>query len=115
MLTSVDESPGLSETSLFPSASFGIIVLPMSHPDAGWPRAALHALALCAVLSLGFLRLISHRERECTLIDVGAVVFCWVAPRCMRSGGSSICTLATYGDAFFLEYLPADPELCKRS
>ena len=44
MLTSVDESPRLSETSLFPSASFGIIVLPMLHPDAGWPRAAPHAL-----------------------------------------------------------------------
>ena len=39
--------------------------------------------------------------------DVGAVVWCWVAPRGMRSGGSSICTLAANGGRFFLfEYWP---------
>ena len=52
--------------------------------------------------------MISHRERECTPIDVGAVVWCWVAPRCMRSGGSPICTLAACGGAFFLENLAAE-------
>ena len=59
------------------------------------------------MLSLGFLRLISQRERECYLIDVGAVAWCWVAPRCMRSGGSPICTLATFGGALFLKCLAA--------
>ena len=60
------------------------------------------------MLSLGFLHLISHRERECTPIDVGAVVWCWVAPRCMGSGGSPICTLAACGGAFFLKCLAAE-------
>ena len=102
MLTSVDESPRLSNTSLFPSASVRHHRFPDAHPDARWCRTAPQALACCTVVSLGFLRVVSHWERECILIDVGAVVWCWVAPRDMRSGGSSICTLAAYGGRFFL-------------
>ena len=52
-------------------------------------------------VSLGFFRLTSHGERDCYLFDVDAVVWCWVAPRGMRSGGSSICTLAANGGRFF--------------
>ena len=47
------------------------------------------------------------RERRCYLIDVGAVVWCWVAPRCGRSGGSPICTLVACGGVFFLKCLAA--------
>ena len=67
-----------------------------------WHHIEMHLmrLLLCRV-SLGFFRLTSHGERECYLIDVGAVVWCWVAPRGMRSGGSSICTLAANGGRFF--------------
>ena len=64
MLTSVDESPRLSNTPLFPSASVRHHRFPDAHVDARWCRTAPQALAFCTVVSLGFLRVVSHWERE---------------------------------------------------
>ena len=73
-----------------------------------WHHVEMHLMRLLlGRVSLGFFRLTSHGERDCYLFDVDAVVWCWVAPRGMRSGGSSICTLAANGGRFFLfEYWP---------